>query len=448
MLKDFRKVRIGFANLQMLGIFQKEAEEEAVRLSDEAKLFLSKKLNAEVFSNLPAVTNLDQARDAWVYFKEKNVDAVILFSGTFSLSNLMTEIIRNLDLPFLAWGLEEYLMDSRILAGSMIGLMPVGSVCRNLKKKFSFAYGSVKNNNAVKKVTEFVDVVKAIAYLAQSRIGLIGSRPDGFEIAGFDELAIKRIFGTTINKVSMDYLLNKIDSIKENKIDEDMEIQKKIFDFNEKDYKDVRELSRVYLGVKEVIEENKFNCYAPQCWPELRMERRTPICTANGRLTAEGIMASCEADMDCALTMLTLYALSNNTPWTADFVNLIEEKNSILFWHCGNASYNLSDKKPELEIVYEGLAQTASLRSGEATVCRINHIGDKFEIFTGTGKLIDAKPVLRGSNSLIQMDCGNMEFVESMLQQGVPHHNVLVYGDMTSKLKTFANLVDIPIIVK
>ncbi|MHB1376317.1 MAG: L-arabinose isomerase family protein [Candidatus Humimicrobiaceae bacterium] len=448
MLKDFRKVRIGFANLQMLGIFQKEAEEEAVSYSDEAKSFLSKKLNAEVFSNLPAVTNLDQARDTWVYFKEKNVDAVILFSGTFSLSNLMTEIIRNLDLPFLAWGLEEYLIDSRILAGSMIGLMPVGSVCRNLKKKFSFAYGSVKNNNAVKKVAEFVDVVKAIAYLAQSRIGLIGSRPDGFEIAGFDELAIKRIFGTTINKVSMDYLLNKIDSVKDNKIDEDMEIQKKIFDFNEKDYKGVRELSRVYLGVKEVIEENKFNCYAPQCWPELRMERKTPICTANGRLTAEGVMASCETDMDCALTMLTLYALSDNTPWTADFVNLIEEKNSILFWHCGNASYNLSDKKPELEIVYEGLAQTASLRSGKATVCRINHIGDKFEIFTGTGKLIDAKPVLRGSNSFIQMDCGNMEFVESMLQQGVPHHNVLVYGDMTSKLKTFANLVDIPIIVK
>ena len=448
MPKDFRKVRIGFANLQMLGIFEKEAEEEAVRLSDEAKSFLSKKLNVEVFSNLGAVTNLDQARDTWVYFKEKNVDAVILFSGTFSLSNLMSEIIRNLDLPFLAWGLEEYLIDSRILAGSMIGLMPVGTVCRSLKKKFSFAYGSVKNNNAVKKVTEFVDVVKAIAYLAQSRIGLIGSRPDGFEIAGFDELAIKRIFGATINKVSMDYLLNKIDSIKENKIDEDMEIQKKLFDFNEKDYKNVRELSRVYLGVKEVVEENKFNCYAPQCWPELRMERKTPICPANGRLTAEGIMASCEADMDCALTMLTLHALSDNTPWTADFVNLIEEKNSILFWHCGNASYNLSDKKPELEIVYEGLAQTASLRSGEATVCRINHIGDKFEIFTGTGKLIDSKPVLRGSNSFIQMDCGNMEYVESMLQQGVPHHNVLVYGDLTSKLKTFANFVDVPIIVK
>ena len=246
----------------------------------------------------------------------------------------------------------------------------------------------------------------------------------------------------------MDYLLNKIDSIKEDKIDEDMEIQKKIFDFNEKDIEGVRELSRVYLGVKEVINENKFNCYAPQCWPELRMDRKTPICPANGRMSAEGIMASCEADMDCSITMLALHALSGSTPWTADFVNLLEEKNSILFWHCGNASYDLSDKKPQLEIVYEGLAQTASLRAGEATVCRINHIGDKFEIFAGTGKLIDAEPVIRGSNSFIQMDCGNMEFIESLLENGVPHHNVLIYGNLTSKLKTFANLLDVPIIIK
>ena len=54
----------------------------------------------------------------------------------------MAEIIRNLDVPFLAWGLDEYLIEKRVLAGSMIGLMPTGAICKALKKKFSFAYGS------------------------------------------------------------------------------------------------------------------------------------------------------------------------------------------------------------------------------------------------------------------------------------------------------------------
>ena len=136
MLNNFRKTKIGFVNLLMLGVFEKEAEEEAVRHSDDAKKYLED-LGVQVFSNIPAVTKLDEAKKAWKYFKEKNVDAVVLFNGTFSLSNLMIEIIRNLDVPFLAWGLEEYLIKKGILAGSMIGLMPTGTIFRNLDKKLA-----------------------------------------------------------------------------------------------------------------------------------------------------------------------------------------------------------------------------------------------------------------------------------------------------------------------
>ncbi len=226
-MKEFRKLRIGFANLQMLNVFEKEAEEKAVSLSDEAKKFLEKDLNVEVFCNMPAVTNLDEAAQTWQFFKSGNVDAVILFSGTFSLSNLMAEIIRNLEVPFLAWGLDEYLIDKRVLAGSMIGLMPTGAICKALKKKFSFAYGSPGDMKVREKVKSFTDVVRAIAYMQSSKIGLMGARPDGFEIAGFDELSIKRIFGTTINKFSMTEVLDTIDSIGAKEIDADMEIRKK-----------------------------------------------------------------------------------------------------------------------------------------------------------------------------------------------------------------------------
>ena len=36
-IEDFRKLRLGFVNLVMLGNFEKEAEEEAVRQSNKAK---------------------------------------------------------------------------------------------------------------------------------------------------------------------------------------------------------------------------------------------------------------------------------------------------------------------------------------------------------------------------------------------------------------------------
>jgi L-fucose isomerase-like protein len=427
----------------MLGNFEKEAEDEAVKQSNKA-IKLLEELGAEVYTNLPAVNTVDEARSAWNFFTEKKVDGIVLFNGTFSLSNLMIEIIRNMDLPYLVWSMEEYLLDKGILTGSMIGTMPAGPIFKNLDKKYTFAYGTPGKEKADKKVGVFMRVLRAIAYLREARIGLIGARPDGFEISGFDELSIKKIFGTTINKVSMNELLGLVDGMDEKKVEADLKVQKEIFDTGDTSDDDMKSLSRIYLAVKEISQKYNLSAYAPQCWPELRMDRKTPMCPANGRITADGVMASCECDMDCTLTMLILYAISGSTPWTNDFVNLIEENDSLLFWHCGNASYNLSDAKPKIEVVFEGPAQTATLKKGAATVCRVNHFKGGFEVFAGIGQAIDSRPMLKGSNMYLQMAGGNMEFVETMLKRGVPHHNVAIYGDLAEELEEFANLTGLP----
>ena len=446
-IQNFRKVKIGFVNLVMLGNFEKEAEDEAIRQSDKAMKFLEE-LGAEVYANLPAVNSVDEATSAWRFFREKNVDGVVLFNGTFSLSNLMIEIIRNLDLPFLVWGLEEFLIKDRLLVGSMIGTMPAGPIFRNFGKPFTFAYGTVGRKESEHKVGIFVKVLRAIAYMEQAKIGLIGSRPDGFEISDFDELSIKSLFGSTIYQISMPELLGTIDGVDARKVDEDMKIQQEIFNPGGTGEEAMRSLSQVYLGVKEISEKYNLSAFAPQCWPELRKDRKTPMCPANGRITAEGVMASCECDMDLALTMLLLHALSGGTPWANDFVNIIEENNSLLFWHCGNASHTLSDEKPEIEVVFEGPAQTASLRKGTATICRLNHFKGSFEIFAGVGEAVESKPMIKGSNMYVRMNSGNMEFVKSMLDHGIPHHTVAIYGDFSEELEEFANLKGLPAIIE
>ena len=46
------------------------------------------------------------------------------------------------------------------------------------------------------------------------------------------------------------------------------------------------------------------------------------------------------------------------------------------------------------------------------------------------------------------MNNGSMQFIESLLFNGVPHHNGIVYGDIVSEVKEFANLMDIPIVIQ
>ena len=448
MESKFRNLRIGFANVVMLGNFEKEAEDKALAISNSIKNYIKDELNVDVYSNISAITNFDEANAAWKFFQSSNIDAIILFNGTFSLSNLACEIVRNSNVPLIAWGLEEYLIEKQILSGSMIGLMPIGSICKYLKKNFSFIYGQLGNPETKQRLKILVDIIRAIAFLKESKIGLMGSRPDGFEIAGFDELAIKRIFGTTIIKVSMNELLCSIDNVNRTDVENDSIKQKNLIDISKKDLEKSKELSKIYIGIKKIIDQKKLQGYAPQCWPELRMNRKTPMCTANGRICAEGVMASCECDMDCTLTMLLLYAITGNTPWTADFVNYIEKKESLLFWHCGNASYNLSNKKPKLEVVFEGLAQTASLKPGVVTIARLNHFEGNFKLFAGIGEVIDSEPIFKGSNMLVQMSCGNMNFIKTMLEEGVPHHVAIVYGDLSEHLMEYAKLMNLEAVIK
>jgi len=273
-------------------------------------------------------------------------------------------------------------------------------------------------------------------------------RPDGFQIAGFDELAVKKIFGTEITKVSMYEFTNTIRSIEEKEIDRDMEVQKKIFDIPQKSLTEARGISRVYLAVKKVAQERHLQSYAPDCWPELRDNDKTPICPANGRMNAEGVMASCECDVDGSLTLMLEYALSGTTPWMADFVNLIQKNDTLLFWHCGNGPYDLSNGKPKIEQVFGGLAQVNSLKAGTATVCRLNSIRGEFTLHAGVGEVVQGDPLLKGTNLTIRMKGGNMKFVESLLANGIPHHNALVYGDYLEELKEFANLMKIPIVIQ
>jgi L-fucose isomerase-like protein len=279
---------------------------------------------------------------------------------------------------------------------------------------------------------------------------VIGMRPDGFEVSDFDELAIKKTFGTEITKLSLYTLSKRMKEVDAKDIEKDMEIQKKIFDIRDERIEEAGGISRLYLALKKYVSENNVQSYAPDCWPELRDIDKTPICPVNGRMNVEGVMASCECDVDGSLTLMLQYVLTESPPWWADFVNIVEEHNALLWWHCGNAPYSLSKKKPVLENVFDfgGLSQTAVMKGGTATVCRLHSMRGMFVIHAGVGEVIETEPLLRGSNLLITMRSGNMDFIESMLQNGIPHHNGLVYGDITDELKEFAHLMDIPIIIK
>jgi L-fucose isomerase-like protein len=444
---NFKKLKFGFINLT-LNFLEEEDLNNATRFASNAKDLLQKEMEVTVIESAPSINSRLMSKAAWKLFKAENVDAVVIYNGTFSTGEVTAEIVRNLEVPYLIWGIEEFAIKKHNFTGSMVGVLPQGSIFANFGQKFSFVFGSnVKRQSVKDKVKVFVNAVTAISYLKEATIGVIGMRPDGFEISDFDELAIKKKFGTTITKVSMYAFTNIIKNITDREVDEDMKTQQNIFDISKENIEESRGISKVYLAVKKVAQERDLQSYASDCWPELRDMDKTPICPANGRMNAEGVMASCECDVNGSMTLMMEYAMTRSTPWLADLVNYLEDKEALLFWHCGNGPFNLSDKKPKIGRPFGGLAEIQSLKSGVATVCRLNSIRGKYTLHVGLGKVIDNDEYLKGSNLTIKMNSGNMIFVNSLLFNGVPHHNGIVYGDIVAEVKEFGNLMDIPVIV-
>jgi len=46
------------------------------------------------------------------------------------------------------------------------------------------------------------------------------------------------------------------------------------------------------------------------------------------------------------------------------------------------------------------------------------------------------------------MSCGNMNFIKTMLEEGVPHHVAIVYGDLSEHLMEYAKLMNLEAVIK
>ena len=164
-LKDFRKSRLGIVNFMMLGNAGKETEDLALKSVENSMKYLES-LGVETVFPLPAVGSLEDARLVIKEFKKNDVDAMVIFGGTFTLGFPIAEVVRNTDLPMLVWAFEENrLIEDGIPAGSLTGLMPAGMIMRNMGKRHSFVFGNADNDEVRAKAGLFVDAVRAIAYM-------------------------------------------------------------------------------------------------------------------------------------------------------------------------------------------------------------------------------------------------------------------------------------------
>ncbi|MFC1590160.1 L-fucose/L-arabinose isomerase family protein [Candidatus Omnitrophota bacterium] len=411
---------------------------------------LKKRLDFDFIGSSRVITDTASFADELNKLKSGDPDALILIQGAFTWDNIAVGAHEYLGkIPTLLWAIPEKDFSSGVLeANSLCGAIMNNAALHKLKADNRFCYGRCEDDKVTKEIGDLLKNMTAkkrrrASKAGNLRYGMVGYRPTGFYNSTFDEMRIRKHFGIEAVYYDVVSLFEDIARIPHSRVKKDTGLIRKMGKIGRASGGSLERSSRVYLALKDFIHKERIDFLGVRCWPEMMNKGMNP-CMVLGRLTDEGIAASCEADFGGALSMAIAKQVSGSTSWLADLIDVSGDKRSFYFWHCGAAPGSLCHEKESPVINRQfrggdrGNTLEFALKEGAVTVLRFGITDDRYRIFAFEGSAVSPDIRLRGNTSQVIPDNDPQRVLEKIIECGVEHHMAVVYGRHIKALKKLA----------
>lgn len=413
------------------------------------------------------VRNLQEGEAVADYFRQQQVDGLVLCPLDFGDERSAVKIAEVLKVPVLLFATKE----PPSLPGPAMARAS-DSYCGNLsiasglyRRKISFRFAGIFLPDALELQQEVQDFVRAVAVvkcLKGAHIGQVGVRPAPFETVGYDEAAMIRHFGQNVIHTDLAAITMRAESF----LPEDPRLLAIQSDLHRTvpsitvsgDY--LEREARLELALREFWESNRLSAMAMACWPSIQKMIGISVCALYGRLTEAGMLTACETDVLGALAMLTNHAaaLGETVPHFVDWtIQHRENANRLLAWHCGNAPVSLAsdpaavalrsrrDMTAELQVVEHdemaGLYQF-QVKPGPVTFCRLAEYDDRWKMLIARGEIIPSDETLAGTWSWVEVP-DHARLYRTLVEEGFIHHASMIHGDQVNALLQVCKFMDI-----
>ncbi|MDD3840199.1 MAG: hypothetical protein PHP06_06455 [Clostridia bacterium] len=332
------------------------------------------------------VATKQEAKEALGKMKhDDNVDCVILFTATWVWAAHLIAAVRD----FAATGKGVLIWTN---PGSQ-GWRPVGGLVMHgalleVGIQHKFVYGSADDAKEVDKVVSFCKAAHLKNFLNMSTVGVFGGRGMGQTCGVADPSQWMRMFGIDIDTRDTTKLIKRAESISQDKIKamepRFMELFDKLPEKTEANERSVR----LYLALKEIVEEEGFDFYSIQSFPGLG-DDYAATCFAQSMMLEDGYGTSTLGDMNTALTVLLLTKLSKERVYYGDLQNIDKENNEIKIIGDGAIPPSLASKigpagfgKHGIPTEGEagGLSVELVCKAGEGVLARLGRVNGEFQM--------------------------------------------------------------------
>ncbi len=378
-------------------------------------------------------------------FNREGVDAVVMHFVTFPAGAMIPAAGTRLNVPVILLANPEKagagkMWEQNSFCGANLG----GFVMNRLRKQYSFV--RALPDETAQAVTPMLNVIRCMAEMKELKIGLAGGRVPGFYTSNFDEMKLRREFGTTVEVMDLLEVVNTAGQLDAGQLDAAREIVKRSSAsaccVGEGDLELAAKMLGAFLAMAE---KYTLDAFAVRCWPELSDIFGIAPCAVLGMLSDNGLPTSCEGDVPGAVTMMILQKLAGGgIPFFVDLISYDEQDNSGVVWHCGAAPVSLCRKFEETQYRLhmrvdggdrKGVTNDFSLKAGRVTLAKLDQdVDGNYRMLIAPGTAVDTEPFLRGNPLTIKFDDPVPKLINTILRKGFEHHYSVIHADVKAEL--------------
>jgi L-arabinose isomerase len=412
------------------------------------------------------VDTKEKAFEAGQFFKEKDIDILLVFPLGYTTGIVVVPCARQLDVPIRILNAHKHSSYDLTKADTTEYLFHEGPCCIpeyaaglvNMGRKFRIRTGHFGQASFWEQVrADCVGAGAARAFEAMN-VGLIGSTYPGMVDMPIDEHRLLRATGKLLVRPEVE----EIEEAYHRVTDEQLQVMysqfREMYDVDDTVTDEHMTFSaQTAIAYEEIILKHDIFAFGYYWWgeKELITQLRAQSNLAVSRITAMGRPGVTEGDVRTAMAMKILDLLGGGGMFV-EFFAIDYDDDIFLMGHDGPGNVNMAEGKPgvqHLEVQHgktgHGLGIDFDVPKGPATLLNLSQFdaGETFKLIYSVGEIVSGDILKIGNpNCRVKVKKPIHEFFEEWCQQAPPHHIALGMGDHSDEIEAFGEAMQFKVV--
>jgi L-fucose isomerase-like protein len=273
--------------------------------------------------------------------------------------------------------------------------------------------------------------------LCQARIGLVGKPSDWLVASMPSPATVRETWGPEVVGVDLSGVQKVIRAVPQDRLAPHItSLVQQATDVREPSPEEIEDVVRVYVALKQVVEQQKLDAITVRCF-DLVLDMKTTGCFALAQLADEGTIAGCEGDLVSTVGLLWAHKLLGQVPWMANPAQLDADGDTLWLAHCTVPRTIVQDYclrshfESGLGVGIQGLWPT-----GPVTLLRIGGKGME-QLWLAEGDIIQTGDAENLCRTQVEIQLTRGGTVGDLLRAPLGNHLVLVKGHHLTRLQAW-----------